>query len=312
MSVFRRVLALSITAAALLGAAAAPSSAVVGGNDASPGEYPSVAEITFGPFLCTGTLITANWVLTAGHCSNITAGTVASPASWPPQLINVRVGGVTTSDGERRGVSRVVMHPDYLLTSGYDISLLQLSSSSTMAPTQVAGAGERSIWTADTLETIVGWGVTSEGGEQPDRLQEAQVPITTDAYCAGAYSDFDPATMVCAGFPQGGVDTCQGDSGGPMFGRSAGGALRVVGTTSFGEGCARPGKPGVYARVADDTLRPWIAANAAGGVSTATTTTAATDRRAKRRAAKRRAAKRRAAARQRALARSTRGRVVRR
>jgi secreted trypsin-like serine protease len=310
MSVFRRVLAVSITAAALLGAAAAPSSAVVGGNDASPGEYPSVAEITFGPFLCTGTLITPNWVLTAGHCSNITAGTVASPASWPPQLINVRVGGVTPSDGERRGVSRVVMHPDYLLTSGYDISLLQLSSNSTMAPTQVAGAGERSIWTAGTLETIVGWGVTSEGGEQPDRLQEAQVPITTDAYCAGAYSDFDPATMVCAGFPEGGVDTCQGDSGGPMFGRSAGGALRVVGTTSFGEGCARPGRPGVYARVADDTLRPWIAANATGGVSS---TTLATNKRAKRRAAKRRAAKRRAAARQRALARSSRrGRVVRR
>jgi secreted trypsin-like serine protease len=233
---------------------------------------------------------------------------VASPASWPPPLISVRLGGVTQSDGERLGVSRVVMHPDYLLTSGYDISLLQLSSSSTMAPTQVAGAGERSIWTAGTMETIVGWGVTSEGGSQPDRLQEAQVPITTDSYCAGAYSDFDPRTMVCAGFPQGGVDTCQGDSGGPMFGRSGAGALRVVGTTSFGEGCARPGKPGVYGRVADDTLRPWIEANAAGGVSTATSTSTTTtaDRRAKRRAAKRRAAKRRAAARQRALARSTR------
>jgi secreted trypsin-like serine protease len=312
---------MSVTTAALLAATAAPSSAVVGGNDASPGEYPSVAEITFGPFLCTGTLITPNWVLTAGHCSNITAGTVASPASWPPQLINVRVGGTTQDDGERLGVSRVVMHPDYLLTSGYDISLLQLSSSSTMAPTQVAGAGERSIWTAGTMETIVGWGVTSEGGDPPDTLQEAQVPITTDAYCAGAYSDFDPKTMVCAGFPQGGVDTCQGDSGGPMFGRSSSGALRVVGTTSFGEGCARPGRPGVYGRVADDTLRPWIAANAAGGVSTASststasTTTTTKSRRAKRRAAKRRAAKRRAAARQRALARSTRstrGRVVRR
>ena len=311
MSVIRRALAVSLSVAALLAAAAAPSSAVVGGNDASPGEYPAVAEITFGPFLCTGTLITPSWVLTAGHCSNITAGTVASPASWPPQLISVRVGGVTQSDGERLGVSRVVMHPDYLLTSGYDISLLQLSSNSTMAPTQVAGAGERSIWTAGTMETIVGWGVTSEGGSQPDRLQEAQVPITTDSYCAGAYSDFDPRTMVCAGFPQGGVDTCQGDSGGPMFGRSGAGALRVVGTTSFGEGCARPGKPGVYGRVADDTLRPWIEANASGGVSTATstsstTTTTTAERSAKRRAAKRRAAKRRAAARQRALARSTR------
>jgi secreted trypsin-like serine protease len=311
MSICRRAVAVSLTSAALLAGAAAPSSAVVGGNDASPGEYPAVAEITFGPFLCTGTLITPSWVLTAGHCSNITAGTVASPASWPPQLISVRVGGVTQSDGERLGVSRVVMHPDYLLTSGYDISLLQLSSSSTMAPTQVAGAGERSIWTPDTMETIVGWGVTSEGGSQPDRLQEAQVPITTDAYCAGAYSDFDPQTMVCAGFPQGGVDTCQGDSGGPMFGRGSAGALRIVGTTSFGEGCARPGKPGVYGRVADDTLRPWIESNAPGSVSTAsststttpgTTTTTTKERRAKRRAAKRRAAKRRAAARQRALA----------
>src|SRR5215210_7440787 len=312
MSAFRRVLAVSVTAAALLGVAAAPSSAVVGGGNASPGEYPAVAEITFGPFLCTGTLVTPNWVLSAGHCSSVTGAAVASPASWPAPLINVRVGGVTQSDGERRGVSRVVMHPDYLLTSGYDISLLQLSSNSTMAPTQVAGAGERSLWTAGTMETIVGWGVTSEGGgDPPDNLQEAQVPITTDAYCGGAYSDFDPKTMVCAGFPQGGVDTCQGDSGGPMFGRSVGGTLRVVGTTSFGEGCARPGRPGVYGRVADDTLRPWIAANATGGVSTASSTTPATNRRAKRRAAKRRAAKRRAAARRRALAR-TRVRVTRR
>ena len=99
-----------------------------------------------------------------------------------------------------------------------------------------------------------------------DTLQKAQVPITTDAYCADAYDSFEADTQICAGYPEGGVDTCQGDSGGPMFGRNAAGALRVVGATSYGEGCARPGKPGVYARVGDDTLREWIRSQAPNGV----------------------------------------------
>jgi secreted trypsin-like serine protease len=257
-----------LLAAIVLVVAAVPSSAVVGGRDASPGEYPSVAEITFGPFLCTGTLISPTWVLSAGHCSSVTGAAVASPASWPAPLINVRIGGVTQDDGERVPVKQAIVHPDYLLTDGYDISLLELARPSTMSPTQVAGAGERSLWTAGTLETVAGWGTTEEGGSLPDRLQEAEVPITTDAYCDDAYGGIDEATMVCAGFPEGGVDTCQGDSGGPMFGRTTAGALRVVGATSWGEGCARPGKPGVYARVADETLRSWISSNTPAGVST--------------------------------------------
>jgi len=90
----------------------------------------------------------------------------------------------------------------------------------------------------------------------------AQVPVTTDQYCDNAYGSFDGETMVCAGYPEGGVDTCQGDSGGPLFGRNAAGELRLTGATSFGNGCAEPGYPGVYARVADDVLRTWIAATA--------------------------------------------------
>ena len=244
-----------------------PASAVVGGNDASAGEYPAVARITYaGAFLCTGTLVAPNWVLTAGHCSSLTGGTPATPASWPPQLINVRIGGLRPGEGEQVSVKRVIMQPNYLLNRGYDISLFELNAPSAKAPVKVAGTGEGSLWSAGTLETIVGWGATEEGGDLPDVLQEAQVPVTTDAYCSNAYSAFEAITMLCAGYPQGGVDTCQGDSGGPMFGRDGAGSLRVVGATSWGEGCARPGKPGVYGRVGDTTLREWIRSHAPAAV----------------------------------------------
>ena len=84
------------------------------------------------------------------------------------------------------------------------------------------------------------------------------VPISNINACANAYAsagDFvDPATMVCAGYADGGVDGCYGDSGGPMQAPLLGGGYRLVGLTSWGEGCAEPGFPGVYTRVADPTF----------------------------------------------------------
>jgi secreted trypsin-like serine protease len=262
-----RRISLSLTlSCVVLACAAAPSQAIVGGGNAAPGEYPAVAQISYGAFLCTGTLITPDTVLTAGHCSSVTGAAVSSPISWPAPLIDVTIGSYRDGDGEPAKVSQVTIPPQYLVSDGSDISLLKLTKASSKTPVKVAGASDRAAWSAGTTETIAGWGVTQEGGDQPPILQKAQVPITTDAYCGGAYSNFDPSTMVCAGFPQGGVDTCQGDSGGPMFGTSAAGGPRIVGTTSFGDGCARPGKPGVYARVADAPLREWIRSQVPAGV----------------------------------------------
>ena len=266
---FRKLSVALATTCAALAFTAGPSMAIVGGSDAAQGEFPSVSEVIIAKgFLCTGTLIASDTVLTAGHCSSITGGAgVASPAAYPPQAIEVFIGSNKPGQGEKVPVASVKTHPDYLLSDGYDISIIKLSRASTKAPTPVSGAAEESLFAPSTVEQIVGFGTTSEGGDTPDTLQKAQVPVTTDAYCANAYDSFEAQTQICAGYPEGGVDTCQGDSGGPMFGRNAAGGLRVVGATSYGEGCARPNKPGVYARVADATLREWIRSVAPAAVA---------------------------------------------
>ena len=50
---------------------------------------------------------------------------------------------------------------------------------------------------------------------------------------------------------QGGIDSCQGDSGGPLVCDG-----KLVGIVSFGNGCAKPGFPGVYTKV--ESYLEWI------------------------------------------------------
>jgi secreted trypsin-like serine protease len=267
-----------------------PAHAVVGGNDAAPGEYPYVAHILIDrSFQCTGTLVTPRHVVTAAHCSSLVPGGIANvPIGQPGQLIELSIGAHQTpsgsltgyeSDGEEHVAKAVSVSPGWagLGSVSHDAAVIELDTPSSKPPVKIASAAERSLWTAGTLATIAGFGVTESGGEQPDVLQEAQVPIVADEDAAQAYpylvdgvdplfGGFESETQVAAGFPAGGVDTCQGDSGGPLL-VPVGSEMRLVGDTSYGAGCAEPGVPGVYGRVADTTLREWIRSIAPGAIS---------------------------------------------
>jgi len=295
------LLTVLVCAAALPAAPVGAQPRIVGGQAAPSGAFGYVANIAInGTFGCTGTLVAPSWVVTAGHCASVTgASGIASPQTFPPSSFTVTLGTVNRNGtgGERHAVKSVHLDPGYVASNGTgsDVSLLELAAPSKLAPATIAAPSERSIWEPGDSMIIAGFGVTMEDGNPPATLQVAQVPIVSDATCSKAYADptpvagnaFDPKTAVCAGFPQGGTDTCQGDSGGPLLAPlDTGSAVRLIGATSYGEGCAREGKPGVYARLAEGSVKAFIqglvpeayatGAPAPGATATPTATATAT------------------------------------
>ena len=107
--------------------------------------------------------------------------------------------------------------------------------------------------------TVIGLGTTIQGTWAPPAvLQQVVVDYVTDAACEKDYKDyvikFQSNSMMCAAAP--GKDACQGDSGGPLF-FTDNGVHKQVGIVSWGDGCALPGNPGVYAKLNKDILS-WI------------------------------------------------------
>ncbi|GAA3528958.1 S1 family peptidase [Streptomyces osmaniensis] len=229
-------------AAALLSAptAEAADSRIVGGSTTTTSAYPFMMQITDASQnqFCGGTLVSATKVVTAAHCM------VGESNS------SVRVVGGRTylngTNGTVRRVSDIWIHPDYQdVTQGNDVAVLTLSTSMSYTPASYVDSSDTGVYAAGTTARILGWGTTSSGGSSSNQLRTATVPTVADSSCASSYgSDFIASDMVCAGYTSGGVDTCQGDSGGPLL---IGGVL--AGITSWGEGCAQAGHPGVYTRL---------------------------------------------------------------
>ncbi|MDA5282141.1 S1 family peptidase [Streptomyces sp. NPDC054904] len=214
------------------GAAQAP---VVGGTRAAQGEFPFMVRLSMG---CGGALYTQQIVLTAAHCVNGSGNNTTITATAGVVDLNSTAAIKVKS-------TKVLQAPGYN-GKGKDWALIKLAKPINLPTLKIA---ETKAYDNGTF-TVAGWGATREGGGQQRYLMKATVPFVSDASCQSSYgSDLVPSEEICAGLPQGGVDTCQGDSGGPMFRRDNANAWIQVGIVSWGQGCARPDYPGVYTEV---------------------------------------------------------------
>ncbi|KAM7370771.1 hypothetical protein PAMP_010292 [Pampus punctatissimus] len=234
------------------------SARIFGGKKSLPGAHPWQVSLqarlmhSSRPFshICGGILIESCWVLTAAHC--IKSG----------MEMQVVLGGVDIQKDEVYDqvipVERAVVHQNYKespFALHNDIAMLQLKAinkpycaketrfvKTACLPNQLFDSGTECV--------VSGWGVTETQRYGTNHLLDARVLLISQEKCKAphVYGDSLDDSMFCAGNMKGGVDSCQGDSGGPLV-CERNGTHYVVGVVSWGDGCGKKYKPGVYTNV---------------------------------------------------------------
>ncbi|KAG9482148.1 hypothetical protein GDO78_011047 [Eleutherodactylus coqui] len=239
---------------------------IVGGVNADIGEWPWQVSLQTqrDGHTCGASLVSPTILLSAAHCFQDAQGIrYSQPNTWTAYLgLHDQKTRTSSSDVVVRKIKKLSANRDFnSYTYDNDIAYLELESpvayTDFIQPICIPESSHvfpvgRSIW-------VTGWGALSESGTGAEILQKAEIRIINQTECDKLLDDQLTPRMICAGYVSGGIDACQGDSGGPLSSVETNGQIYLAGIVSWGEGCARRNKPGVYTKVT--AMRDWIKQN---------------------------------------------------
>jgi secreted trypsin-like serine protease len=249
---------------------------IVGGKAARASAYPWMVALfelykSKPYFMCGGTLIDSTHVLTAGHCSLSTRMDdekhqfVTAPTEPAQVVVAQRPQSLAGLEGEDvLEVRNVIVHPQFGgWNPTYDVAVWELAKPVDLPeyPRLMKHPAVQELLSAlHTPARVLGYGQLGEEDEEgSDKLMQVDVPLVSREQCRRLHvDDFGGGVppeevitdqMICAGYRAGGKDACYGDSGGPLLLPTPGKPPLLAGVVSWGNGCAEPNSPGVYANV---------------------------------------------------------------
>ncbi|MEM7192691.1 MAG: serine protease [Pseudomonadota bacterium] len=294
IAVLGTVFALAIPAATL--AQAEDDEMIVNGTPAKDGAYPwqvRLYETMSDPYgFCGGSIIDAEWILTAAHCVENTDAVVIGYGSNDREK-TTKIAG-----------DKIIIHPDYSFEKANkaDVALIHLEEPiSDPAIIAVADANaDRKLLKPGTTLTVSGWGAMWDPDDEammnliaqlekeersgtaakfmaamrdqgpsrdtflklavPRKLHEVDIQVIDHQECKAFFDQIGMLvgdTEICAMQPGERNDSCYGDSGGPLVVPASNKLGYVqVGVVSWGIECGNRTFPGVYARLS--SYNDWI------------------------------------------------------